>query len=396
MNPPNQQSGPPQPLCRAPRALCPLCPCLLFSALCSLVPLLLRAQTQPQPAPPAFAPPPLSFSGNGITDAVERLPQQTKPAKKPTSDEWAFTFLPPGLSLNPQNNYTILTEITKAGRMLPEPSVAHPVYYIAHSMNQHDGGDHYGFQPKVIYDSMRQQLAASLASNGYLPYAPKHPEHIPTQVLFFTWGLHNRVDMLGLGGGLQPGGVMLHGSLDSNSSVDVYNIRDDSETTVTCATDEITNLLARAKVVGGQSLAEEVARRLRFTGSKRDLTRTYAIGYGILGPRNDIADLLLNDCYYMHVTAYDLAALERGQRDPLPLLWITRVSTISLGIVFKKTLPIMIGNSAYYFGRETDGLITLRKRAYKKATVTIGDPTVVEYMSGTIAPATTGTSTKKP
>jgi hypothetical protein len=52
----------------------------------------------------------------------------------------------------------------------------------------------------------------------------------------------------------------------------------------------------------------------------------------------------------------------------------------------------MIHNGAYFFGRETTPEV-LRKRAYKRATVEIGDAEVIDYISGTAKPATTGTTT---
>ena len=52
----------------------------------------------------------------------------------------------------------------------------------------------------------------------------------------------------------------------------------------------------------------------------------------------------------------------------------------------------MINNAAYFFGRETNGPEIFPKRAYKSATVDIGEAQVVEYISGTATPATTGTA----
>ena len=343
-----------------------------------------------------------------------------KPAKRPVSDERRFTLLPPGLHPNPQVNYTILTELTNAGQMLPEPSVDKPVYYIAHSMGQQNGGDGIGFSQKILFKSLQEHLLAALASNGYLPGDLNNPGKAPTQVLIFSWGLHNRKDMMDKRvfidlnspndrrylrdpmERLFPGAVWLKGSFDDNSVTDIEIFRGSDASgnsrteTISMSTDEFENLLDRAKIVGGQRLAEEVARRLLHTGRPSRFVRKFAIGGGFLGHRGDIAALLLNDCNYMHVAAYDLEALMNGQRNPLPLLWITRVSTVSLGINFRKSMPMMINTAAYYFGRETDGLVTLRKRAYKSAKVEIGDPTVVEYISGTAKPATSGTTPGKP
>ena len=111
-----------------------------------------------------------------------------------------------------------------------------------------------------------------------------------------------------------------------------------------------------------------------------------------------------NECYYLLVTALDVEALMRNERK---ILWTTTISTISQGVSFESTLPIMVNNAAWFFGRETNGAEIVRKRAYKRADVSIGEATVVEYISGSThvsgtnattkpAPATTGTTSGKP
>ena len=392
MNPPNQQSGPPQPLCRAPRALCPLCPCLLLLVKLSLALgtafslqafslffLPLRAQTPGTPPASASATPDAS-----LTAATERLQQQLKPAKHPASDNFSFTLLPVGFAPNPQIDYIIVTEMTNAGRKLPEPSVDKPVYYISHSVDQKDIGDPYGLTKDVPYDNLRKHLLAALAANGYRPCDPEHPENTPTQIFFFSWGMHNRI-------------------------VGTGNDDDDKPS------DEIQNILARAKTVGGQKFADEFAKALA------EQLAVEKMVHMLLGPpyplcidsphgatwrafaeRDETTQTLvyetMHDCYYLIVTAYDLESLKSHQRK---LLWVTRISTVARGVNFEQTLPIMINNGAYFFGRETPPEI-LRKRAYKRATVDIGDAQVVEYMTGTThatgtaAPTTSGTTTGKP
>jgi hypothetical protein len=49
----------------------------------------------------------------------------------------------------------------------------------------------------------------------------------------------------------------------------------------------------------------------------------------------------------------------------------------------------MINNASYFFGRETNGPELVRKRAYKRADVTIGEASVVEYISGSTPPSGT-------
>jgi len=311
-------------------------------------------------------------NAKGLT--AEQLEQQVKAAKRPKSDKWRFTFLPVGLNPNPQVDYVIVTEMTNDGRKLPEPSFDNPVYYISHSVGQKDVGDAYGGTKDILFEHLRKHLNAALASNGYRlhdPEAPQNPDKIPTQVLFFAWGMHNRMNPPEMEGeGDEP--------------------PEDGDITQSMPVDQIPNLLSRAKTIGGQKFADEFARAL-----------SESLHMGSLSPmrqfaeRNETTETLVyalsDDCYFMLVYSYDLEALRNNERK---LLWLTRISTRARGVSFKQTLPIMISNGAYFFGRETQPEI-IRKRAYKAATVEIGDAEVVDYISGTTTPATSGTASSR-
>ena len=397
----------------------------------------LHAKTQPAPAPPS--------PGVATTSAQPAQPAQSvKAAKRPKSDKWRLSFLPVGLQRNPQIDYVIVTELTDAGRKLPVPSFDKPVYYIAHSQGQMNAGDATGGAKDITFDSLQKTLDAALASNGYRPYDPEHPKNIPTQVFFFTWGVQNRKDMAVAdsndpnGFHVLAGGVLLNGDdadpnsyitkdapIDDGTSDDSSSGSGDSADSTTddgttdtsdeiaIATDDIKNLFARAKIVGGQKFAAEftaaAVRQLQVTDG--------ALDYSQSGPLADFVNrddttqslvyTIVNDCYYLMVYSYDLEALKNKQKK---LLWVTRIATTARGVSFEKTLPIMINNGAYYFGRETENPEILRKRAYKNATVDIGEAQVVEFMSGSTAttgtakpattgaarPAITGTATGKP
>jgi hypothetical protein len=349
---------------------------------------------------------------------IEQLEQQLRAAKRPKSDKWRFSLLPVGLQINPQVEYVIVTEMTNAGRKLPDPSFDKPVYYIAHSQGQQDAGEAHGNARDVQFEYLRKHLNAALVSNGYHLYDPEQPDKAPTQVLFFTWGRHNRKNMapsfakifiekpsddpdefeLGelarfevppLRGGVN---VEVASNDDSNGEIEVeiYDRKTKVlllETLLSVATDEFKNLLARAKIVGGQKFAEEFEAVATSQLLKTPGKLNYDDGIGPLctfSSRDEITPSLLymvfNDSYYMVVSSYDLEALKSKQRK---LLWTTRISTTARGVSFEQTLPIMIQNGAYFFGRETNGPEILLKRAYKRATVEIGDPEVVDYISGT-------------
>jgi len=318
---------------------------------------------------------------------LPQLPDaNVKASKKPTSDKWVFSLLPVGLQKNPQVDYAIVTEMTDEGRKLPEPSFDQPVYYIPHSMGQRDVGDAYGGTKPIPYAFLEKQLNNSLASNGYRLADTEHP---PTQVLFFSWGMHNKIDTsiddTDTADSSDDGSGDSGDSGDGGSSFASSSLAD---------TSSYANLLSRAKIVGGQKFANEYAQAMMDGGN----------AMRIFSQRDDNTETLCyevqNECYYLLVTAVDVEALKQNQRK---VLWTTTISTVSQGVSFDSTLPIMVNNASWFFGRETNGAEIVRKRAYKSANVNIGEAQVVEYMTGSTSssgtaaanapkPATSGTA----
>lgn len=313
-------------------------------------------------------------------------PPELKAAQKPKSDKWTFSFLPVGLQRNPEIDYTIITEMTDDGRKLPAPSFDKPVYYISHSVGQRDVGDSYGGTKTIQYNYLEKQLGNALASNGYRLADETHPA---TQLLFIAWGMHNKID-----------------NTDDDSADSADSGDGEVSTGAGVASFDnsmVQNLLSRAKIVGGQKFAGEFARAL----SEQLVWTSNLNANGPLkrfAERDDITEALvyeiMNECYYLLVTSLDVDALKQNRKK---ILWTTKISTTSQGIAFESTLPNMISNGAYYFGREMSGPDIIRKRAYKRGSVDIGEATVVEYMtgaSGTTVPAPTpaasGTATGNP
>jgi len=85
--------------------------------------------------------------------------------------------------------------MTPAGRKLPTPSPANPVYYTMRPLGQQDPhktldplddlDTPYGHIPQIPYADLQKQLEISLAANGYRPADIAHPA---TQMLLITWG----------------------------------------------------------------------------------------------------------------------------------------------------------------------------------------------------------------
>ena len=294
--------------------------------------------------------------------------------KKPQSDKWVFSILPVGLQKNPLVDYTIFTEMTNAGRKLPPPSLAAPVYYIPIAVGQVDIGDAYGNTKNIPYQKIQRLLDTALASNGYRANDATHP---PAQVLLFAWGMHNKISFPGDDVGEKDIRQTLH------------------------------NIVSRAKVVGGRKFAVEVAKALDGRDFSRErivddvlngLTDTIARAFvrevdqalaahnfHDFSPDADLAASLcyavMHDCYYLLVASLDAEILSHYKQRKT--LWITHITTVSRGLNFEMTLPVMVSNASYYFGRETEVPEILLKHAYMRASVDIGEAQVVDYITGT-------------
>jgi hypothetical protein len=307
-------------------------------------------------------------------DAQPEAARRQKAAQKPKSDQWTFSFLPVSMQKNPQVEFTIITEMTDEGRKLPAPNFAKPVYYISHAVGQRDVGDGYAGTKSIQYEYLEEKLNNALMSNGY---RPADAGHAATQVLFIAWGRHTRVvhsENEGIGEEEEDGG----------------------ERRYTVNEQDIRNLLSRAKIVGGQKFADEFAAAL-----KDHLAWTSNLqGRGPLrrfAERDDLTETLVeqifDDCYYLLVSSFEVEALKHNEKK---LLWHTKISTSARGLALEDTMSGMIENGAYYLGREMSSPDIVRKRAYKKATVEIGEATVVEQYfpgeSGASTPAASGTA----
>jgi hypothetical protein len=90
-----------------------------------------------------------------------------------------------------------------------------------------------------------------------------------------------------------------------------------------------------------------------------------------------IYDLSSEDLYVAAIAAYDFAAAERRQK---VLLWTTKISCPSRGLVMSETLPTMLAIAGPYIGHETAKPVSIKASEHFKPEVKIGDPTVVEYI----------------
>ena len=326
----------------------------------------LHAQTRPSPP---------KFNAAGITTAAQ-LQQEIMDAKCPKSDKWPLSLPPDSQQKNWYIYYAVVTELTDAGQALPVPDFEKPVYCILHFVGQQDDLKTYGWTHGGVSEFLQKQLTTELAPNGYRPSDADHP---PTQVLFCVRSAHNRMET----------------ARNTDNGLDV-----------SANSDDIIDLLTRAKAVGGEKFADEFARALAgqlewpgTSGSTQDgPLRCFA-------ERDDTTRSLVyeifNDCYYLTIYSFDIEALRNNQKKAL---WTTRISIPVRATSLEATLSLMSNSSAYYFGRKTDGPEIVRIRSIRTAAMPISmpEPKVVEYItgttssSGTVAPAPSGTAAGKP
>ena len=212
-------------------------------------------------------------------------------------------------------------------------------------MGQRDTGDAYSIPKTLPYAAIRQQLAEALATSGYLPAEAKCPsiELHPAQVLFFTWGAHNKItpdDNPDADGTISGGGT---------------NAPDDTKLRA--------NLISRAQTIGGQKFAAEFAAAIAARLQRPGITDTDNEPSGSLrrlATLNDTNEALVheifNGSYYLIGTAYDTKDMEAFQRIKLPAmtpLWTTHISAAPQNRTLEEALPAMINAAANSLGRAT-------------------------------------------
>jgi hypothetical protein len=111
---------------------------------------------------------------------------------------------------------------------------------------------------------------------------------------------------------------------------------------------------------GGGGIADPVHRFIE----RDDLTR-------------QLMEQIFDDCYYVVVSAYEGAALAKGERR---LLWRTKMSTPSQGIGLKETMPALIAGGTQFYGREMTTPSVVDKQLHRGGHVDIGEAQVKEYI----------------
>jgi hypothetical protein len=265
---------------------------------CALVP----AALGQSPAPAPVQPP---------TD--QNLPQRVDETK---STHFIFSLLPKSLDKNPVLDFTVVTEMTEAGKKLPEVTPDQPAYYTAFSAGFRQIGDTYYGEKTLTPDSVEKVLARALAKNGYQPAGPGHP---PSLLIIYSWGSHNR-------------------ERQTESSTEIEG-----------------NLLDSAALVGGDGFAQKMQQMLQQTDEMAGPPDLVAFAnpinlYRLSSTKhNFMLDQAAGDMYFVVASAYDYASAASNDR---VLVWRSRMTVSSVGVNQQETLPKLILTAAPYFGRD--------------------------------------------
>jgi hypothetical protein len=302
----------------------------------------------------------------GIRAAEAPAPAPAKAEPAPAAKEssgWVFSLLPKSFQKNPLLELTVITEMTAAGKKVPPPSAAQPVYFDLFSSGPRHLGHSQGSQRTLPQEEVERLLTRSLAANGYRPASP--PASPPALVIMFSWGSH----------------FML--------------TEGDEENPVLSGDQVARNLLDRAALVGGEKFARQLrdlfeqADALSLSGGMRAppggeavITPAMAEFMNPVGlfkrasARNEfLFDQTASDVFYVVASAYDYPSLAQNKR---LLLWRTRMTVAAAGVSAQQSLPTLVLSAAPYFGKDMPEAAILSKRTVPEGRVEIGTPSVVE------------------
>lgn len=298
----------------------------------------------------------------------------SKPAR--TADqrrkEWSYFFsslLPTALQSHPLLAISVITEMTDEGKKLPLPTAEKSYYYIMKSMGYQHRGNTVEDAKQVPESDLQRFVQNTLAKQHYEIADKEHPA---THALFYFWGVHARLDTTDTGNGV----VWIP---------DVGN----------------KNLLSRAQLVGGTKFAKELEialidrQRATVPGTKTPIGMDPVYLFSIRSDLNrTLMEQVLDDCYFVVVSAYDAAALAKGEKK---LLWRTKMSTPAQGLSISETIPTLVSSGGAYFGREMNEPNIVDKRINRKGIVGAGELKVIEMdaPTGEKKPATEGSPEKK-
>ncbi|HVU36516.1 MAG TPA: hypothetical protein VHE61_23960 [Opitutaceae bacterium] len=341
-------------------------------------------------------------SGTAIAVAATRPPP---PPEKPRS-QFVFSLLPKSFQKHPSLDFHVITEMTPAGRKLPEPAPGHPVYYLeqAGKFTQLGHNAPANEHPPAAADLTRG-MERALAESNYLPATPKTA--LPAIVVVFNYGSFARFstdaydfqqmsEMEDLFANADPSQATPGDFLQTGEDRDA-----DSLLPIVLSTPEArTDVLQRAELIGGDKFAAELAKALNQEASYKqaqpamgmpqiEATSPFHQFMNENASTMDLVEESFSSCYFVIASAYDYAAMRHGRRI---LLWRTKMTVNSMGISMGESLPSLVLSAGPYFGRDMTEPVTLSRKIDRQGEVKLGTPRVIDYSE---APASGAPTTRK-
>ena len=290
------------------------------------------------------------------------------------SSNFVFSLLPKAFQKKPLLDFNVMTEMTPAGRKLTPPTPDHPVYYVQQAGKYiQTGSAPAGNEHAPPLADLEQAMKRSLATGGYLLGEP--PAQQPALLIIFNYGSHN-IDPPVPPEPTDPDAPPPQAPVTAEEMLpfiaqDIRLQRD---------------LFERAALIGGgafaialrNALADEVENMNTNYSMQQDVTpvspnRASPFQRFLSGKNSDLISHLVEDafhsCYFVVATAYDYAAVARGEKR---LLWRTKMTVDAQGVNMKESLGPLIASAGPLFGREMTEATVVSRKISREGTVTIG------------------------
>jgi hypothetical protein len=260
----------------------------------------------------------LFLVGCGAAFAANDSISPTAPAVSSNDQPWEwgeFSVLGGLFDAHPKINVMIVTELTNVGRLAPEASPAHPVYYSGADGGLTTGGDPVGGEHPPKPADLASLMVKSLHAGGFLPATAGHP---PTIYIYYNWGSFNKMR-------------------SERRQVDQYDFQ------------TYRNLMERAALVGGTKFSQDW---------DEAMTLHYFDWFKTESARNSyLVAIASGDLYFLVATACDYDAAVKGK---LVILWQTRLSSEARVVSMGESLP--------------HGAVRLNRPAVMEGDVEVGVP----------------------
>jgi hypothetical protein len=294
---------------------------------------------------------------------------ENRRVKPPSSSgHFVFSLLPKSLDKNAMVDMTVLGEVTQAGAAQQLPSAQSPVYYVAQAGGFQGAGSMAG-EKTPLSDAIALHVQKSLRSGGYTEATG---EKKPDVAVIYHWGSEQLYDS----DSVRRRALLIGGDAFANELTEALVRQREHNETQRALTGRHTVLITNAHRASRSGLNNVFAARG---------TTNIGADFAVFSPlerfkqKHENNAMLLEQSfsgiYYVIISAYDYAAMTKGER---VLLWRTRMTVDSSGVSFADTMPVLLANAAPYLGKDTGRAGTFSKKMLRSGTVKIGTATVVE------------------